>query len=57
MDDDELDRLIHQLGIQLPDVEDDVLDDEILPRLDGLDEGERNPRDWKREREDWEDEE
>lgn len=58
MDGDDLNRILKQLGIQLPEVEDDVPDDEAPPSLDDLDENdlERKPRDWREEWErDWDD--
>lgn len=58
MDDDDLNRILEQLGIQLPDLEDDLPDDEVSPSLDDLDENdlERKPRDWREEWErDWDD--
>lgn len=59
MDDEEFDRLIRELGLQLPDVEDDVPDDAGSPSLNDLDENdlERKPRDWRQEWErEWGDE-
>lgn len=35
MDDDEIDRLLAELGVELPDVEEDEQDGDTLPR-DGL---------------------
>ncbi|MFP5328872.1 MAG: hypothetical protein ACLGHC_01875 [Alphaproteobacteria bacterium] len=51
MDDAEIERLLRQLGLELPDVEDDVPDDEKPPTLNDLDENdrERGPRDWRAE--------
>lgn len=47
MDDDDIDRLLRQLGLDLPPVEDDPAD--VPPSLDDLDENghETRPRDWR----------
>lgn len=60
MDDEEVNRLLRELGVELPDLEDDVPDDERPPPLDALDENdrERTPRDWRRHHErEWGDDE
>ena len=51
VDDAEIERLLRECGLELPDVEDDVPDDEVPPSLDDLDENdlERKPRDWRKE--------
>lgn len=51
VDDDEINRLIRELGLQLPDVEDDVPDDGLPPSTYDLDDNdlERKPRDWRKE--------
>lgn len=58
MDGDDLNRILNQLGVQLPELEEDVPDNEIPPSLDDLDENdlERGHRDWRKEWErDWDD--
>lgn len=51
MDDDDIDRLLRQLGLDLPPVEDDAAADEVPPSLDDLDENghETRPRDYRAE--------
>jgi hypothetical protein len=34
VDDDEIDRLLVELGLELPGVDDDAADDALSPRLD-----------------------
>lgn len=57
-DEEETNRILRELGLELPDVEDDEPDDEAPPSLNDLDEDdlERKPRDWRKEWErDWDD--
>lgn len=58
MDGDDLNRILRQLGVQLPELEENVPDNEIPPSLDDLDENdlERGHRDWRKEWErNWDD--
>lgn len=41
MDDDEIDKLLRELGLDMPDVEDAGEDDALLPRIE-----EDDPEDW-----------